>query len=102
MRISDKDSSSRIVCVPQNSFSTSLLPSLSGIYFRDCAIPFGVSASGDYAACAKAPTVYADISDSPEALQKDIHQAILEDNYVDDGAVRATTLRKDSKIYKTR
>ena len=71
-RISGKDSYSRIICVPKDSFSSPLLSSQSWIYYRDCAIPFRDSASGDYTACAKAATVYAYISDSPKDLQKDI------------------------------
>ena len=92
VRISDKDSYLRIVCVPQNSFSSSPLSSLYWIYYRDHAIPFGDGASGDYAACAKAATVYAYITDSPKEMQKDILQVILEDTYVDDRFVEADSV----------
>ena len=81
VRISNKDSYLRIVCVPQNPFSSSPLSSPSLIYYRDCAIPFGDSASGDFAAGAKTATVYSYICDSPKEMQKDILQAILEDSY---------------------
>ena len=57
VRISNKDSFLRIVCVPSNSFSSSPVPHSTWIYYRDCAIPFGNSASGDYATCPKVAVV---------------------------------------------
>ena len=53
----DKDSFLRIVCVPSNSFSSQPTPNPTWRYFRDRAIPFRDSASGDYATCAKVATV---------------------------------------------
>ena len=47
MHTSDKDSFLRIVCVPSNSFSFSPTPNPTWIYFRDQAILFRESASGD-------------------------------------------------------
>ena len=73
VRTSDQDSDLRIVCVPSYSFSNPPTPNPSGRYFRDRAIPFGDSASGDYA------TVKTFIQDSPSNLQPAILQAILED-----------------------
>ena len=43
----EKDSFLRIVCVPYNSFSSTPTPNPIWRYFRDRAIPFGNSASGD-------------------------------------------------------
>ena len=67
----------------------------SFIFYRAKAIPFGDSASGDYATCAKAATTLAYIQDSPVSLQPAILQAILEDTYIDDGGVGASS---DSEI----
>ena len=53
----EKDSFLRIVCVPFNSFSSSSTPNPTWRYFQDQAIPFGDSASGDYATCAKIATI---------------------------------------------
>ena len=85
VRTSDQDSYLRIVCVPATSFSSPPTPNPSWRYFRDRAIPFGDSASGDYATCAKVATVKTFIQDSPSDLQPAILQAILEDTYIDDG-----------------
>ena len=63
--ISEKDSFLRIVCVPNNFFSSPPDPNPTWRYFRDRAIPFGDSASGDYATCAKVATVQTFIKDSP-------------------------------------
>ena len=62
--ISDKDSYPRIVCVPENSFSSLPTPNPTWRYYRD-RDPFGDSASGDYATCAKVATVQTFIKDSP-------------------------------------
>ena len=77
MHTSDKDSYLRIVCVPSNSSPPT--PNSFWIYYRDKAIPFGDSASGDYATCAKVATVKTFIHESPVRLQPVILQAILED-----------------------
>ena len=61
----DKDSFLRIVCVPSNSFSSHPTPNPTWRYFRDRAIPFGDSASGDYATCAKVATVQTFIKEAP-------------------------------------
>ena len=53
VRISNRDSYLRIVCVPSSSFSTTPSATPSWTFYRDRAIPFGNSASGDYAACAR-------------------------------------------------
>ena len=53
--------------------------------------PFGDSASGDYATCAKVATVQTFIQDSPPDLQPAILQAILEDTYIDDEGVGANS-----------
>ena len=87
VRTSDQDSYLRIVCVPSNSFSNPPTPNPSWRYFRDQAIPFGDSAFGDYATCAKNATVQTFIQDSPTDLQPAILQAILEDTYIDNGDV---------------
>ena len=92
---SDKDSYLRIVCVPATSFSSPPPPQPSWIFYRDKSIPFGDSASGDYATCAKAAVTLAYIQDSPVSLQPAILQAILEDTYIDDGGVGANS---DSEI----
>jgi len=63
--ISDKDSYLRIICVPTNFFSNQPTLNPTWRYFRDRAIPFGDSASGDYATCAKVATVQTFIKDSP-------------------------------------
>ena len=61
----DKDSFLRIVCVPANSFSSQPTPNLIWRYFGDQNIPFGDSASGDYATCAKVATVQTFIKEAP-------------------------------------
>ena len=66
-------------------------PTPSWRFFRDRAIPFGDSASGDYATCAKVATVQTFIQDSPADLQPAILLAVLEDTYIDDGGVRANS-----------
>ena len=81
VRISEKDSYLRIVCVLFPSFSTAPCSNPSWTFYRDQAIPFGDSASGDYAACAKAATILAFIDETPVHLQEVIKQAVLEDMY---------------------
>ena len=61
----DKDLFLRIVCVPYNSFSSQPTPNPTWRYFRDRAIPFRDSASGDYATCAKVATVQTFIKEAP-------------------------------------
>ena len=89
---SDKDSYLRIVCVPSSSFSSPPPTCPSWIYYRDKAIPFKDSASGDYATCAKAAATLASIQDSPPNLQPAILQTILEDTYIDDGGIGASSI----------
>ena len=91
---STKDSFLRIMCVPANSFSNPPLPNPTWRYFRDRAIPFGDSASGDYATCAKVATVNTFIQESPPHLQPAIRQATLEDTYIDDGGVGANSMEE--------
>ena len=62
---SDQDSYLRIVCVPSNSFSCAPTPNSTWNFFQDRAIPFGNSASGDNATCAKVATVKTFIHKSP-------------------------------------
>ena len=82
VRISEKYSYLRIVCVPYPSFSVAPCSKPTWRFYRDQAIPFGDSASGDYAACAKAATILAFIDESPIHLPEAIKQAVLEDIYV--------------------
>ena len=79
------------MCVPSGFFSSAPTPNPTWRYFRDQAIPFGDSASGDYATRAKVATVKTFISDSPPHLRPAILQAILEDTYIDDGGVGANS-----------
>jgi len=95
--ISDKDSYLRIICVPTNFFSNQPTLNPTWRYFRDRAIPFGDSASGDYATCAKVATVQTFIKDSPPSLQPLILQAVLEDTYIDDGGVGAQSVKELSE-----
>ena len=60
-----KDSFLRIMCVLSNFFSSAPTPNPTWRFFRDQAIPFGDSASGNYATCAKIATVQTFIHDSP-------------------------------------
>ena len=62
---STKDSFLRIMCVPSGFFSSAPALNPTWRYFRDQAIPFGDSASGDYATCAKVATVKTFITESP-------------------------------------
>ena len=64
----DQDSFLRIVCVPSNSFSCPPTPNPTWKFFHDRAIPFGDSASGNYATCAKVATLQTFIQDSPTDL----------------------------------
>ena len=89
--ISDKYSYLQIVCVPSTSFSSPPPPNPSWIYYRNRAIPFGDSASRDYATCAKMSATCAFIQDSPTNLQPAILQAILENTYIDDDGVGASS-----------
>ena len=61
----EKDLFLRIVCVPYNSFSSTPTPNPTWRYFQDRAIPFLVSASGDYATCAKVATIKIFIQEAP-------------------------------------
>ena len=65
VRTTEKDSFLRIVCVPSNSFSNPPTPNPTWRYYRDQPIPFGDSASGDYATCAKVATVKTFIHEAP-------------------------------------
>ena len=65
VRISEKDSYLRTVCVPFPSFSVAPCSKPNWRFYPDQTIPFGDSASGDYAACAKAATVLAFMEESP-------------------------------------
>ena len=76
-----------MVCVPQPSFSAISSSKPSWTFYRDRANPFRDSASGDYTACAKAPSVLAHLPDSPPELQETIRQALIDETYVDDGGV---------------
>ena len=98
MRISDEDSYLRIVCVPSSSFSTKPSSTPSWMFYRDQAIPFGDSASGDYAACTKDATVLSHLSDVPPQLQEAVPQALIDDTYVDDGGVGADSSRLLSEL----
>ena len=89
VRTSDKDSFLRIVCVPANSFSAPPTPNPTWNFYRDRAIPFGDSASVDFATCAKVTVVKTFIHESHADLQLAILQAVLEDTYIDDGGVGA-------------
>ena len=53
------------MCVPSSFFSSAPTPNPTWRFFRDQAIPFGDSASGDYSTCAKIATVQTFIHDSP-------------------------------------
>ena len=57
------------VCVPNPSFSSPPSSNPTWIFYRDRAIPFRDSASGDYATCAKVAATRAFIQDSPDNLQ---------------------------------
>ena len=61
---STKDSFLRIMCVPSGFFSSAPTPNPTWRYFQDQAIPFGDSASGDYAT-SKVATVKTFITDPP-------------------------------------
>ena len=89
VRISDRDSYLRVVAVPLHGFSSKPTPNPTWIFYRDRSIPFGDSASGDYAACAKAATVLTHLHNVPTHLQETVRQALLDDTYVDDGGVGA-------------
>ena len=93
MLTSNRDSYLRIVCVSATSFSSPPPSNPSWIFYRDRAIPFGDSASGDYATCAKGATTLAYIQNSPAILQPAILQAILEDTYIDDEGVGASSVQ---------
>ena len=89
----------QIVCDPFTSFSSPPSPNPSWIFYRDRAIPFGDSAYGDYATCAKAAATLVFIQDSSANLQPAILQAILEDTYIDDGGVGASSIQ-DIKLHQ--
>ena len=92
-----KDSFLRIVCVPYNSFSSTPTPNPTWRYFRDRAILFSDSASGDYAT-SKVDMVKTFIQESPPPLQLAILQATLEDTYIDDGGVEANSIKELSAL----
>ena len=98
VRISEKDSYLRIVCVPFPSFSIAPCSKPTWIFYRDQAIPFGDSAFGDYAACTKAATILAFIEETSIQLQETIKQAVLKDMYVDDGGVGADSQEESLEI----
>ena len=87
--ISDRDSYLRIFAVPLLSFSSKPPPNPSWIFYHYRSIPFGDSASGDYAACAKAATVLTHLNNVPSTLQDTVRQALLDNTYVDNGGVGA-------------
>ena len=92
IRIADRDSYLRIISVPLPSFSSKPTPNPSWIFYPDCSIPFGDSASGDYAVCAKAATVLTHLHDVPSELQDTVCQALL------NGGVRADSLELLSEL----
>ena len=98
VRISDRDSYLKVVAVPLLSFSSKPPPNPSWIFYRDCSILFGDSASGDYAACAKAATVLTHLHDVPPTLQDTVRQALLDNTYVDAGGVGADSLELLSEL----
>ena len=57
---------------------------------------------GDYATCAKVAATCALIQDSPANLQPAILQAILEDTYIDDGGVGASSVQEKLNSFKRR
>ena len=79
------------MCVPATSSSSPPPSNPSWIFHRDRAIPFGDSVSGDNATCAKVATTLAYIQDSPANLQPAILQTILEDTYIDNRGVGASS-----------
>ena len=98
VRISDRDSYLRIVCVPSPFFSATPSPTPSWTFYCDCAIPFGDSASGDYAACPKAATVLTHLSNVPLQLQETVCQALINVTDVDDGGVGADSPKLLSEL----
>ena len=89
VQILNRDSYLRIVCVPASSFSAPPSSPPSWIFYRDRAIPFSDSASGDYADYAKTAVVHTYLHEGPTDLQETIRQALIADTYVDDGGVGA-------------
>ena len=87
VRTLDRDCYLRIVCVPASSFAAPPSSPPSWMFYRDCAIPFGDSSSGVYAACVKTADVHAYLHEAPTDLQETICQALIADTYVDDGVV---------------
>ena len=98
MRTSNQDSYLRIVCVPSDSFSSPPTPNSTWNFFQDRAIPFGDRASGDSATCAKVATVKTFINKSPINLQPAVLQAVLENTYIDDGDIEATSTSEISEL----
>ena len=82
------------MCIPSNFVSSAPTPNPTWRFFRDQAIPFGDSSSGDY----DYATVQTFIHDSPPHLHPAILQAVLEDTYIDDGGVGASPLEELSAI----
>lgn len=60
-----RDSYLRNVCVPADSLSSPPSPNPTWRFFHDHAIPFGDSASSNYATCAKVANVQTFIGDAP-------------------------------------
>ena len=75
------------MCIPSNFVSSAPTPNPTWRFFRDQAIPFGDSSSGDY----DYATVQTFIHDSPPHLHPAILQAVLEDTYIDDGGVDSSS-----------
>ena len=98
VRIADRDSYLRIVSVPFPSFSFKPSSNPSWIFYRNCFILFGDSASGAYAACAKANTDLTHLHDIPSELQDTVCQALLDHTYVDNGGFGADSLELLSKL----
>ena len=86
------------MCIPSNFVSSAPTPNPTWRFFRDQAISFSDSASSDYATCAKIATVQTFIHDSPPHLHPAILQVVLEDTYIDDGGVGASSLEELSAI----
>ena len=87
VRIADRDSYLRTVCVPLPSLSSKPFPNPSWIFYCDRSIPFGDSASGDYP-----------LHEGPLELQDTVPQALLDNTYVDDGGVGADSLELLSEL----
>ena len=100
VRISERDSYLRLILVPAKSFCSNPEPNPTWTCYRDCAIPFGDSPSGDYANCAKFAACNLFIDEVPDHLRTPVRQAIIENTYVDDGAVGANS-KKELSLLET-